>query len=60
MLAKASSLPRREDGRVVKGVRLRSWRGRGGPVEIGERYDREEADELVFLDITARTRSGTF
>jgi cyclase len=42
-----------KDGRVVKGVRFEELRDAGDPVEIAERYDREEADELVFLDITA-------
>ncbi|MEW6720490.1 MAG: imidazole glycerol phosphate synthase subunit HisF [Thermodesulfobacteriota bacterium] len=40
-------------GRVVKGVRFVDLRDAGDPVEIAARYDREEADELVFLDITA-------
>jgi cyclase len=42
-----------KDGRVVKGVRFVALRDAGDPVEIARRYDREEADELVFLDITA-------
>jgi cyclase len=42
-----------KDGRVVKGVRFVDLRDAGDPVEIARRYDREEADELVFLDITA-------
>jgi cyclase len=40
-------------GRVVKGVRFRELRDVGDPVELGERYSDEGADELVFLDITA-------
>ncbi len=40
-------------GRVVKGVRFVDIRDAGDPVELGVRYDREGADELVFLDITA-------
>ncbi len=40
-------------GRVVKGVRFVSLRDAGDPVEAAARYDAEEADELVFLDITA-------
>jgi cyclase len=40
-------------GRVVKGVQFVSLRDAGDPVECAERYDREGADELVFLDITA-------
>jgi imidazole glycerol-phosphate synthase subunit HisF len=40
-------------GRVVKGVSFVDLRDAGDPVEIAERYDREGADELCFLDITA-------
>jgi cyclase len=40
-------------GRVVKGVRFRELRDAGDPVELAAHYDREGADELVFLDITA-------
>jgi cyclase len=40
-------------GRVVKGVNFVDLRDAGDPVELAERYDREGADELVFLDITA-------
>jgi len=40
-------------GRVVKGTRFVSLRDAGDPVELAERYNREGADELVFLDITA-------
>jgi len=40
-------------GRVVKGVRFVDLVDAGDPVEAGVRYDQEEADELVFLDITA-------
>jgi cyclase len=42
-----------EDGRVVKGVHFQSLRDAGDPVEQAARYDREGADELVFLDISA-------
>ncbi len=41
------------DGRVVKGVNFVDLRDAGDPVEMAEFYDREGADELVFLDITA-------
>lgn len=41
------------DGRVVKGVNFVGLRDAGDPVECAERYDREGADELTFLDITA-------
>lgn len=40
-------------GRVVKGTNFIDIRDAGDPVELAERYDREGADELVFLDITA-------
>jgi cyclase len=40
-------------GRVVKGVNFVDLRDAGDPVEIAARYDREGADELTFLDITA-------
>jgi imidazole glycerol-phosphate synthase subunit HisF len=41
------------EGRVVKGVNFVELRDAGDPVELAARYDREGADELVFLDITA-------
>lgn len=40
-------------GRVVKGVKFLELRDAGDPVEIAQAYDREGADELCFLDITA-------
>ena len=40
-------------GRVVKGTNFVDIRDAGDPVELAERYDREGADELVLLDITA-------
>jgi cyclase len=42
-----------EGGRVVKGTRFVDVRDAGDPVALASRYDREGADELVFLDITA-------
>lgn len=42
-----------KDGRVVKGVRFVDIRDAGDPVEVARRYDREGADEITFLDITA-------
>ncbi len=42
-----------KDGRVVKGVSFVSLRDAGDPVEVAMVYDREGADELCFLDITA-------
>ncbi len=41
------------NGRVVKGVNFVNLRDAGDPVEQAAAYDREGADELVFLDITA-------
>ncbi len=40
-------------GRVVKGVNFVDLKDAGDPVEIAAAYDKEGADELVFLDITA-------
>lgn len=42
-----------KDGRVVKGVNFVNLRDAGDPVELAALYDREGADELVFLDISA-------
>jgi cyclase len=42
-----------KDGRVVKGVNFIKLRDAGDPVENAAFYDKEGADELVFLDITA-------
>jgi cyclase len=42
-----------DNGRVVKGVEFLDIRDAGDPVERAAHYDREGADELVFLDITA-------
>lgn len=41
------------DGRVAKGVRFESLRDVGDPVTLAARYEREGADEIVFLDIAA-------
>ncbi len=41
------------DGRVVKGTNFIHLRDAGDPVECAIEYDRQGADELVFLDITA-------
>lgn len=46
-----------KDGRVVKGVNFVNLTDAGDPVENGLFYDREGADELVFLDITASSDS---
>ena len=42
-----------KEGRVVKGTRFVNLRDAGDPVEVAALYDRQGADELVFLDITA-------
>jgi len=42
-----------KSGRVVKGVKFLELQDAGDPVEIARVYDREGADELCFLDITA-------
>ena len=41
------------DGRVVKGTNFVNLRDAGDPVECARAYDAQQADELVFLDITA-------
>ena len=43
-------------GRVVKGVSFVNLRDAGDPAEMAAFYDAEGADELVFLDITAKLR----
>src|SRR3982750_3222338 len=40
-------------GRVVKGTNFVNLRDAGDPVEVASRYEKEGADELVFLDIAA-------
>jgi imidazole glycerol-phosphate synthase subunit HisF len=42
-----------KDGRVVKGVSFVDLKDAGDPVELAAYYDRNQADELVFLDISA-------
>lgn len=42
-----------KEGRVVKGISFVNLRDAGNPVEQAKIYDKEGADELVFLDITA-------
>ena len=42
-----------KDGRVVKGTNFLNLKDAGDPVEIAALYDKEGADELTFLDITA-------
>jgi cyclase len=41
------------DGRVVKGLHFSSLKDAGDPVQLAEKYSKEGADELIFLDITA-------
>ena len=45
------------DGRVVKGVRFLDLRDAGDPAELAALYDRQGADEVIFLDITASAES---
>ncbi len=42
-----------EKGRVVKGTNFVNLKDAGDPIELAKEYDRQGADELVFLDITA-------
>lgn len=42
-----------KDGRTVKGINFENMRDAGDPVALGEKYAKEGADELVFLDISA-------
>lgn len=42
-----------KDGRVVKGTNFKGLRDVGDPVELASRYEREGADEVVFLDVSA-------
>lgn len=42
-----------KDGKVVKGIKFLNLKDAGDPVEIAKRYESQEADELVYLDITA-------
>jgi cyclase len=42
-----------KDNRVVKGVKFLGLKDAGDPVEVARAYDRQQADELAFLDITA-------
>ncbi len=49
-----------KERRVVKGVRFENMRDAGDPVELAIRYEKEGADEIVFLDISAsRENRGT-
>lgn len=41
------------EGKVVKGIQFETFRDAGDPVKLAKEYDKQGADELVFLDITA-------
>ena len=49
-----------KNGRVVKGTNFVSLRDAGDPVELAAFYDREMADELVFLDIITSREANVF
>jgi len=42
-----------DNGRVVKGVKFQELRDAGDPILVAQAYEKQGADELVFLDITA-------
>ncbi len=46
-----------DDGRVVKGIKFKGIRDAGDPVDLAKRYNTQNADELVFLDIGASYKS---
>ncbi len=46
-----------DNGRVVKGIKFLDLHDAGDPVECASVYDRQGADELVFLDITASSEN---
>jgi len=46
-----------DSGRVVKGVRFQGMRDVGSPAELGQMYERQGADEMVILDVSA-TQEG--
>lgn len=45
------------EGKVVKGIQFINFRDAGDPVALAKQYDKQGADELVFLDITATTEN---
>ena len=45
------------EGKVVKGIQFVNFRDAGDPVVLAKKYDEQDADELVFLDITATTEN---
>ena len=42
-----------KQGKVVKGINFEGLKDVGDPVELAKEYDKQCADEIVFLDITA-------
>ncbi len=46
-----------DNGRVVKGIKFKDLKDAGDPVQMARSYDKQGADELVFLDIGASPRS---
>jgi len=48
-----------KNGRVVKGIKFVNLRDAGDPSELAEAYNREGADELVMLDISASREGRT-
>ena len=46
-----------KDGRVVKGINFLNLKDAGDPVEQAQIYDKEGADEICFLDITASSEN---
>ncbi len=42
-----------KDGTTVKGINFEGLRNAGSPIDLAKKYEKEGADELVFLDITA-------
>jgi len=46
-----------KDGRVVKGIEFQNLKEVGDPPQLAQRYEREGADEIVFLDVTASLES---
>ena len=46
-----------KDGQTVKGINFLGLKDVGDPVELGQRYAEQGADELVYLDISA-TQEG--
>ena len=47
------------DGNVVKGIKFKNHRIIGDPINLAKNYSDQNADELVFYDIGASTKSNT-